>query len=101
MDKESANLDDYLTKLAQELADILSENLLCDPTTTDEAMKRARDIREEIESYGILITYIGKLSDDLSNINIAVTLLKPKSGMSPEAQEIYQKWLQSRQKISP
>ena len=98
IDKESENLDDYLTGLAQELADILSANLLLDHTTTDEAMKRARDIREEIESYGILATYTGELSDDLLNIKIAVTLLKPKGDMSPEAQEIYQKWLQSRQK---
>ncbi|KKU05059.1 MAG: hypothetical protein UX07_C0022G0003 [Parcubacteria group bacterium GW2011_GWA2_45_30] len=64
IDKEAANLDDYLTGLAQELADILSANLLLDHTTTDEAMKRARDIREEIESYGILTTYTGKLSDE-------------------------------------
>lgn len=84
----------HLVSLAHELKDILEQNLPRDPATTDAAMACARAIRDEIKSYGYLVTWQVALDpNNLREIKVEVMLWKPKPDLSPEDQKIYDAWL--------
>lgn len=94
MDKESTDLTEYFSKLAKEFADLLSENLLRDYTTTNEVMERIRKIREEIESYGWGISWnMPKQELTSSSVRITATLWRPRADLGPTEKKIYEEWL--------
>lgn len=79
-------------KLARELQKLLEENLPKDPGLTNEAMARARAIREEIQQMGIRVTWEAVVNPETLAIKVDVTLWQPRKNLSPEEQKAYDAW---------
>lgn len=91
-----------MRRLAVELQKLLEENLPKDPSLTGEAMARVREIREEIQSMGLLATWKASLDpENPERVKVDVTLWTPKENMSPEDQKIYDEWFTRVNKIMP
>lgn len=91
-----------MRRLAVELKNLLEENLPKDPNLTDEATARARQIREEIQSMGLLATWKANLDpENPEKVKVDVTLWMPKENMTPEDQKIYDEWFARVNKIKP
>lgn len=90
---ESQSPEETAGKLAKELKKLLQENLLKNPVVTGPAMKQARKLRSTIQSFGFLVTTEYILDpDDLTTLEVNITLWKPKENMSPEEQKTYDVW---------
>jgi len=62
----------------------------------DAAMQRARDIRDEIESYGYPVLWQFSTDSVTLEPRADITILQVKEDLSPELQAIYDKWFLER-----
>ncbi|OGY63752.1 MAG: hypothetical protein A3I24_02255 [Candidatus Harrisonbacteria bacterium RIFCSPLOWO2_02_FULL_41_13b] len=85
--------EEIVTKLAEELKQLLQENLLKDPKIAGPGIERARELRDTIQSFGFLVTTEYILNPEkLETLRVNVTLWKPNENMTPEEQKMYDKW---------
>ena len=86
-------LNAYIIALAWEIKKLLEEHALKPPELVMKEMERVLEIREEIESYGILVNIASRMSPSKPNkLEVEVTLLEPKLNLPPEEQKIYDDW---------
>lgn len=62
----------------------------------DAAMQRARDIKDEIESYGYPVLWSFGFDTETFEPKADITILQVKEELTPELQAIYDNWLLTR-----
>ena len=98
MDREG--IEKRIANLASELEKLLKEFFFADPDLADGPMKRAKAIREEIESMGWMVNWNASFHlEDPSKSNVELTVSKPKSELDSETAKKYDDWFLKRARI--
>ena len=87
-----SELGQKVLSLAHELQTIVEENFLKDPQLTDKAIMRAREIRDEIQGFGLAITFTAKLNLRNLKFEAKVEIWQPKDDMTVEQAALYDEW---------
>ncbi|MEK9186035.1 MAG: hypothetical protein AAB885_00425 [Patescibacteria group bacterium] len=90
---EDAAIRKEIINKANLLGKLLEENLAKDPVVAKEAMEKANNLRNEIETLGFRVTWgITINSKNPSKIDVEVTIWEPRKNMTPEEQKTYDEW---------
>ena len=84
--------EEHINVLAEELEDILQKYILEDPFIARPFMSRAAEIRKRLSLYGILVQWKSTLDPLTLSHTITLDLFKVRKDLTPELQEIYDKW---------
>jgi len=91
----SKEIQERVQQLALEMHVLLEKNVLLDPQLAEKGMERAAQIRQEIESYGFLVTWeLGMtIEDDQTPVaKVNVTIWQVKENLSLEERALYDQW---------
>src|SRR3989344_2303362 len=91
---------EQVAKMSEELKELLENHMLENPETAGPFIKRAQQIKQCIESMGLLVEWKANLNPETFQLLIEVNILKPKDNMSLEEQKIYDEWLFKKAGIS-
>lgn len=94
-------LKERAKRLAEELTELLKENLPKNPNLTIRAMARVKAIQEEIRQMGIRVTWKTTMDSKTLVPEVEVTLWEPRKDLSPDEQKIYDRWFMGVNKIEP
>jgi hypothetical protein len=84
--------EEHVTGLADELQELLTDNLVRDPAEAHLRMRKAAFVRAEIEACGFYVTWSAQLDPTTFAIDVEVTLLKPKDILADADRQIYEAW---------
>ncbi len=100
---ELTPLEASMVEWANELKQLLQENVLKDPDDIpDEVAARILEIQRNIVRAGWAVEkeYGVTIVNGEPVLEVTITLLKPKANMSPEARAIYNQWRAERLGLS-
>ena len=78
--------------LALEFKEILEKGFVKKQKATDSDLARLKAIRDEIQSMGLVITWVYRFDYETLNVEVEVQCWEPKINLSPEDQKKYDEW---------
>lgn len=83
---------EQIIEMARELKELLENHLLENPEKAAPFIDRARQIRQDIESWGLMIGWKTFLNPETLELSIEIDILEPKDNMTPDEQKLYDEW---------
>lgn len=92
------DIEARLCALAEEMEKLIAENFAKPPD--EQVHKRLNEIRDEIQRHGWAVTWSAGINpENPTELTARVQLWKPKTGLSPEDQQIYDNWFKRMNNI--
>ena len=91
---------EQVAEMTQELKELLENHLLENPEIAAPFVDRALQIRQELESMGLLVRWKASMDPQTLKLCVEIDILKPRDNMTAEQQKLYDEWLLKKAGIS-